>query len=228
MGNEIEVNVIDLTLGSSKNVEVICERCGKIYPKRYHRHLESQKENGDFCKKCTVQITGDKLRKSYEEVSIIFKQNNCILLSPNYLNAHQKLEYICECGDISVITLDKFLAGERCRKCGIKKLSGENSWHWNPNLTEEEREFGRIIEGYTEWRNKVFERDHYTCQCCGQVRGNINAHHIDSYDWCKERRTDVDNGITLCSDCHKDFHHNYGYGKNTESQFDKWIKNKLI
>ena len=32
------------------------------------------------------------------------------------------------------------------------------------NLTQEERELSRHIEGYNEWRKQVYERDNYTCQ----------------------------------------------------------------
>ena len=56
---------------------------------------------------------------------------------------------------------------------------------------------------YQEWRACVFERDHYTCQNCGQVGGTINAHHIKSFKDYPDLRLEVNNGITLCLKCHK-------------------------
>ena len=62
------------------------------------------------------------------------------------------------------------------------------------------REMGRIE--YKLWRAKVFERDGYKCQNCGKVGGKLNAHHIKPWADYPELRYDIDNGITLCKECH--------------------------
>jgi 5-methylcytosine-specific restriction endonuclease McrA len=59
---------------------------------------------------------------------------------------------------------------------------------------------------YKEWRTKVFQRDEYTCQHCGQVGGELNAHHIKPFAKYKKLRYDVKNGLTLCLECHKQEH----------------------
>ena len=113
-----------------------------------------------------------------------------------------------------------------CNKCANKIfLSGENHPRWNPNLSQEEREQGRNYPEYIEFIKKVLKRDNYTCQCCGDnnTKRNIEVHHLDGYDWCKQKRTDETNGITLCHNCHKNFHSIYGYGNNTKEQFEEWI-----
>jgi len=56
------------------------------------------------------------------------------------------------------------------------------------------------------WRKAVFERDNYTCQICGQVGGDLNAHHIKSFKNYKSLRYVNNNGITLCEECHKKIH----------------------
>ena len=84
---------------------------------------------------------------------------------------------------------------------GIKlpQFSGENSPRWDSSITDEERKNRRNIERYADWRKSVYERDNYTCQCCGDNKGgNLNAHHLDSYNLDKDHRTDTNNGITLC------------------------------
>ena len=61
----------------------------------------------------------------------------------------------------------------------------------------------RNSKEYRAWRAAVYERDHYTCQNCGNVGGKLNAHHIKSFARFPSLRLDVNNGITLCAECHK-------------------------
>ena len=112
-----------------------------------------------------------------------------------------------------------------CRNCALKILnSGENHPLWNPNLTKEERIEGRHYTEYTDFIKLVMARDNYTCQCCGDDKGgNINAHHKDGYHWAKDRRVEIDNGVTLCEICHNKFHSIYGNRFNTEAQFNTFI-----
>lgn len=70
----------------------------------------------------------------------------------------------------------------------------------------ERKSRARNSKEYSEWRNKVFERDSYTCQCCGQVGGTLNAHHIKEYAKHPDLRLVISNGITLCEKCHKSLH----------------------
>lgn len=103
-------------------------------------------------------------------------------------------------------------------------MRGENNWSWNPNRTHEQRVAERKEAQNKNWRRDVFVKYDYICQCCKKRGGNIVAHHIDSYDWCEEKRYDVNNGIVLCESCHKNFHLKYGYGKNTEKQFHEFME----
>lgn len=118
---------------------------------------------------------------------------------------------------------------DRCPKCRYKSTSGENHWRYNINLTEEERAVSRNTIGYYDWRLTVYKRDDFTCQCCGQRSGKLNAHHLDGYHWCKERRLDNNNGVTLCNNCHilddNSFHKINGKENNTTKQFDEWLLN---
>ena len=122
---------------------------------------------------------------------------------------------------------ETFLIGRQCPKCGLKRRSKENHYKYNPLLTQEEREKRDMFNGeIRKWRDKVYKRDNYTCQSCNKKGGKINSHHIYSWDKYKEKRFDVDNGITLCEDCHKKFHKEFGYGNNDIEQFKKYMMSK--
>lgn len=57
---------------------------------------------------------------------------------------------------------------------------------------------------YKEWRIKVFERDKYTCQYCGDNQGgNLESDHIKSFTLYPKYRFWVSNGVTLCKKCHR-------------------------
>ena len=72
----------------------------------------------------------------------------------------------------------------------------------------------RYTIDYKIWRAKVFARDNYTCQRCGRKRRKgdrviLNAHHIKSWAEYPELRFVVENGQTLCEECHR-LTENYG------------------
>jgi hypothetical protein len=53
------------------------------------------------------------------------------------------------------------------------------------------------------WQKRIKERDNYTCVDCGlKERGIINAHHIKSRSKFPELRYNLDNGVSLCPNCH--------------------------
>lgn len=59
-----------------------------------------------------------------------------------------------------------------------------------------------------EFRNTVFQRDHYSCRKCGfqstqeKATTEIDAHHIVSRDVAIDGGYVKENGITLCKNCH--------------------------
>lgn len=67
----------------------------------------------------------------------------------------------------------------------------------------------RASKKYSEWRKSVFERDNFKCQKCGKIGGRLNSHHIKPFAYFKDDRFDINNGVTLCEDCHRKTE-NYG------------------
>lgn len=60
---------------------------------------------------------------------------------------------------------------------------------------------------YRRWKQAVLERDNYTCTRCGS-KENLHVHHIKSFSEFPELRYDVNNGATLCKECHRMEHKN--------------------
>lgn len=54
---------------------------------------------------------------------------------------------------------------------------------------------------YQRWRREVKHRDKNTCRICA-VQRNLHVHHIKPLEKYTEFATDIDNGITLCGNCH--------------------------
>lgn len=61
----------------------------------------------------------------------------------------------------------------------------------------------RYSQEYKVWRKSVYERDNYTCIWCKKQGGRLNADHIKPFALYPELRFAIDNGRTLCIDCHK-------------------------
>ena len=59
---------------------------------------------------------------------------------------------------------------------------------------------------YKDWRKKVLARDKYKCQMpqCKRRGKRMQVHHIKKWSYASSLRYDVDNGITLCWDCHNE------------------------
>ncbi len=98
---------------------------------------------------------------------------------------------------------------------------GEKNHFWKGGKTKLSQQIRNSAE-YSFWRKQIFERDNYTCQQCGRrtKKGDkviIEADHIypfskilDDYDITSieeaiscEKLWDIENGRTLCRDCHK-------------------------
>lgn len=132
-----------------------------------------------------------------------------------------KIGVDCEiCGEVFVIkksivdkkvTCSKKCMSEKARKHSVDnasvrffpKQSGESHWNWRGGVSSENRRF-RGTKAYKDWRESVFRRDNYTCQDCG-IRGGVylQAHHLKPFSNHENLRLSLDNGTTLCIDCHK-------------------------
>lgn len=101
------------------------------------------------------------------------------------------------------------LKGKKQSKQTIEKriIVGDKHWNWQGGITDINEKVRKSKE-YKGWRNLVFIRDEYTCVICKSKSGNgkhveLHADHIKKFADHVELRFDVNNGRTLCIDCHK-------------------------
>jgi len=108
-----------------------------------------------------------------------------------------------------------------CHNCGVLACVNIDHLYLHNNLNTLKRHYRKEDN---KWRKKVLQRNSYICQICTSKKW-LEAHHLNSFNWAKEQRNDIDNGITLCYYCHRDFHVQNGWGNNTKEQFYQFKEN---
>lgn len=117
--------------------------------------------------------------------------------------------------------------GEKNPMYGIRRI-GKLNPNWKNGRTPLKQKIMKTPE-YKEWRDKVKQRDNYKCQLCGsRESGNIEAHHLNNFAEYPEQRFDVENGITLCGNCHNpnrtgSYHNVFGTIGNTREEFIDYV-----
>jgi hypothetical protein len=96
------------------------------------------------------------------------------------------------------------------------------SSNWRGGLTPENARIRHSFE-MKQWRESVFKRDNYSCIKCDQYGGTLRAHHQYGFHNRKNLRSIVSNGITLCKDCHEEFHSIFGKLNNSPIQVMKFL-----
>lgn len=193
--------------------------CGHKHTKTFDNFKNNKSEG--HCPTCGYDIGCKDKRYTIEKISQIFNKEGCKLISKEYTNVFQRLEFECSCGNISEISLQCFMRGDRC---GCKRPVGSQHKWYNPTVPDHIKNARRDGNINKLWAKSIYSKDNYTCQCCSKYGGTLNAHHKENYATNPSLRTDIDNGVTLCDTCHRAFHQIYGKSNNTEEQLNEFIQ----
>jgi hypothetical protein len=176
-------------IGRRKGILKQCSICDtKIYVKRAYL----LRGYGNFCsRKCFNWSRKGEMKK-------------CCICGKNFY-AHKYNFLIRKC-------CSKKCAGEWNRKL----FTGVGSYNWQGGKTIFQTQIRHCYK-YQLWRKKVFERDNWTCQKCKKRGIILNADHIIPFALILTKNNiktlndaltceelwDINNGQTLCVDCHK-------------------------
>jgi predicted transcriptional regulator len=86
---------------------------------------------------------------------------------------------------------------------------GDKRYNWKGGISGERR-LERASMYMRLAREACFQRDDYTCRCCNERGGKLNAHHVWPFQRFPQWKYEVWNLVTLCKSCHDKFHNAAG------------------
>lgn len=111
-----------------------------------------------------------------------------------FKKGHKQLYGIKKGDKLSKITREKI-------KSSLVGKTGSLARNWQGGKSKDRHSL--TTPAYRNWRMTIFTRDNFTCQGCGLRGCYLEAHHIKSWTKFPSLRFDVENGVTLCIECHK-------------------------
>lgn len=166
----------------------ICDLCGSPF----------QTTNGRqrFCLECregTCVICGQSFKRDFRARKVVTTCSRpCSAKLAGQSRTRQTLTCLC-CG----IQFQPLNGHTKKKYCSLKCK------HLASRRPQADKR--RNTYKYRLWREAVYARDRYTCQQCG-AKGEIQAHHIKSWEKHPKLRFEVANGVTLCQTCHENIH----------------------
>lgn len=111
---------------------------------------------------------------------------------------------------------------------------GEKNAAWKGGITPLRRKIRNCFK-YRQWRSDIYTRDNFTCVLCDRKGLYLNADHIKSFSkileeykilslddaYSCEELWNINNGRTLCVECHKKTDNFAGKGQKRENYIKK-------
>ena len=148
----------------------------------------------DIKKFCGIPITkkdkklSNRHKYTYKEIYNIFKKQGCELLSKEIPDGvSSKVEYRCECGNISTVKISDFISKNiRCKKCGIKKNTLNRRKPYEDIKHDYIKNGCELLSDYSEYSNNSSVLK-FRCSC-----GNVDEKTYSAFRL-----------IPRCKKCHK-------------------------
>lgn len=195
--------------------------------------------SGRGCRNCANDRLRKARQKDINDVKKLFDEKGLVLVSSDYVNNRTNLDFYCKIHNKEIQQASEYMVSKAkvsvCKYCigeyHSERQLGEKSHRWKGGVREKNQALRETLE-YKRWRESVFKRDNYTCQKCKSYGVNLHAHHIYPFSEYEDLRHVVDNGITLCADCHDSrvsgsFHNIYGTRNNTLEQLEEFLGCKI-
>lgn len=200
-----QLHIARLPPHTTKKIKVRCPNCNKERM-AYWRVVRNVQHS--YCQKCTK-----RMQRKILPVGELYGRLRVI--KPSDKSGYTVCK--CSCGVVKE-HYNYCLTSGQTKSCGclkkenfnnITRATREKHGRWKGGITDVNQSIRQSVK-YKQWRTFVYERDDYTCQKCSQVGYELNCHHIKPFSLYEDLRFDIDNGITLCKECHNEFHSIYG------------------
>ena len=200
---------------------VICDECGKEF---ISTKYQLERNGHQLCQPCALWNAQGKIL----QIGEVYGRLTVIEESKNHGYSICK----CECGTIKEYK-NTYLRMECVRSCGCLQKEkakenalnlcrvqyGENHPNWKGGITKD-RSIKESSKEFKEIRKELLTNA--KCKRCG-CQDNLITHHIIPYSVNPERFVDKSNMVVLCEECHRKYHHEYGF-KGDEQMFNEFIK----
>ena len=232
-----------------EDMNITIEPCGKrrfkymCYCKKCHSKLgyrrKSAYNKSGLCRQCSqrkVKATSKQEMSKYPNVNF----NDKIIYRFKKVKsrgAGERVHYRVNCKfcgrDKGYVRRSLF--NTRCYKCTMTKdrkikisaqQQGISVNDWKGYISPENTRIRQSEKG-REWRYNIMVKANFTCDITKQQGIELHVHHLYSFNSYPEKRFELDNGVCLCKDLHKEFHSIYGKGNNTKEQYEEFKKAKL-
>jgi hypothetical protein len=222
---------IDEAADKRKNIPLSPEHCekisesnkGRIKSKEECEHISKGLKNKPKTPEHRKHLSEANMGKTSPRKGVKLSDATKEKIRVSKLGMKSSLE-TCEKISESLIGNTRTLGYVHSDETKIKMRKSAHRGPDHPNyrggITALDKAIRRLPE-YDTWKYGVFERDDYTCRECGKRGGDMESHHdrktfaqiikdnnirtIEDALNCKEL-WDIDNGVTLCVDCHDKRH----------------------
>lgn len=133
----------------------------------------------------------------------------------------------CTCGGATISGSHCLLSGHST-SCGCinRERIGAKSPRWDPKLSQEERDRRRhgtpTNKLFAAVAQQIRTRDRATCLVCG-APNSTHVHHLEPWALYPDLRYNPANLVTLCKECHEQFHRLYGNDVGLD-EFEEYLE----